>query len=515
VAAVRVVALTASPRWRASWPAVAVAAAVLVGLGVRGYAYLRNPSFWVDEAMLAVNVVERSPARLLEPLDLNQGAPIGFLMATKAACEALGGTEYALRLVPFVCGMLGVIAFVPLAYRALPLPAARLAVVLFALNSYLAGYAAEFKQYECDAAIAVGLTLVALPIWAGTAGRWRLVGMAVAGAAAVWCSHPAVFVLGGVGTAFLLDAAVRRDRAALLARAAVVGAWLASFAACYVLFLRKLGGNQYLLDYWAGKFMPPPVTPGAWMWLVQHFFEFFQKPGGMNADRIGLVGLAGLCYLVGMRVLAGRDWRLAVAVAVPMLLALAASAVKKYPFANRLMLFAVPAALMVVAYGAVAMAERLRAAWSGAGVALLGVLLVSPVAETYWLAARKPLHAEDAREAFAEAWAGWQTGDRMYVFYGAGPAFEYYHRRFPFPREAVRVGESPAVVTIDQEYKGHDPKMFADELAPMRGAKRVWVVIAHRQMHEETAIRMYLDTVGKGGIVTRRSDSVVLLYDLS
>src|SRR5262245_19193615 len=62
-----------------------VVALVLLGIGLRGVALRSDRNLWIDESMLALNLIERSPARLLEPLDWNQGAPVGFLLLVKAA----------------------------------------------------------------------------------------------------------------------------------------------------------------------------------------------------------------------------------------------------------------------------------------------------------------------------------------------------------------------------------------------------------------------------------------------
>jgi hypothetical protein len=493
-------------RWRAVLPAVLVAGCVLAGFALRTFCYARNPSLWIDEAMLALNVVYRTVPELCEPLDLNQGAPLGYLLLSKLVVKSLGSGELALRLVSFVAAVAGLVIFVSLAYRALPLAAARIAVCLFALSPFLAGYAAEFKQYELDATVAVALTALALPVWRGEAGRWRLVGFAAAGAVAVWFSHPAAFVLGGVGLAALADAAARRDQAALLARLGVVGMWLTSFGVCYVLFLRHLEMNQFLLDYWAGTFMPlPPTTPGDFAWLADHFLRFFEKPGGLNSTEFATGGLAAVCYLVAALALARSDWRMLVALAGPLLLALAASGLQKYPFAGRLLMFAVPAMILMVGYGAALVASRLDATAKGAGLVVLGVLFVTPLAECRWLL-KTPSHGEDAREAIAHVHSNWRSGDRLYVYYGAGPAFAYYHPRFPFPADAVILGSGN---------RDEDQRRFQFEIAPLDGHERVWVLLAHRQTYEETALMAYLDSMGCREEHVRLSDAAVLRYDLT
>src|SRR5690349_16373561 len=80
----------------------AVVALVILGIGLRIVPLAQNRNLWIDEAMLALNLVDRSPRQLLEPLDWNQGAPVGFLLMVKGTIAALGPGEWALRLVPFL-----------------------------------------------------------------------------------------------------------------------------------------------------------------------------------------------------------------------------------------------------------------------------------------------------------------------------------------------------------------------------------------------------------------------------
>ena len=47
------------------------------------------------------------------------------------------------------------------------------------------------------------------------------------------------------------------------------------------------------------------------------------------------------------------------------------------------------------------------------------------------------------------------------------------------------------------------------------GPARVWILMAHRQRHEEAAVRAYLDGFGTGEIMMRGTDAVAMLYDLS
>ena len=171
---VRPVVVTAPVRLRtAGWITVrsVTLALVFLGIGLRFVTLIQNRNLWIDEAMLALNLVERSPRQLLEPLDWNQGAPIGFLLCVKAVIGAFGSSEWALRLVPFAGSVLGFLGFAWLARRLLSPQAAVLAIGLFAISPYLITYAAECKQYSTDAALTVGLFAVALGLLQPLTGR--------------------------------------------------------------------------------------------------------------------------------------------------------------------------------------------------------------------------------------------------------------------------------------------------------------------------------------------------------
>ena len=64
-----------------------------LGVLLRLRAYFHNRALWLDEVYLALNLVPRSYAELLQPLDHDQGAPLGFLLATGATSAQTGTFE--------------------------------------------------------------------------------------------------------------------------------------------------------------------------------------------------------------------------------------------------------------------------------------------------------------------------------------------------------------------------------------------------------------------------------------
>ncbi len=97
----------ATPEGRAAFvPLIVCVGLLLIGVLLRVLRYFANRPLWLDEAALANNIRERTFAGLTRPLDWGQGAPIGFLWLEKSVCNLLGTSEYSLRLVPLIAGLL-------------------------------------------------------------------------------------------------------------------------------------------------------------------------------------------------------------------------------------------------------------------------------------------------------------------------------------------------------------------------------------------------------------------------
>jgi hypothetical protein len=304
----------------------------------------------------------------------------------------------------------------------------------------------------------------------------------------------------------MADAMCQGRRRTLLGRGAIIVSWVVSFAVCYLLFLRQLSANSYLTEFWAGKFLPfPPRGLGDLAWLVMHSFELFARPGGMNAGTWGLAGLAGLCALVGLVSLAQSQWRLLIALILPLLVTLLASALQKYPFAGRLMLFSVPSLIILVAAGVIAIGQRLTRL-PGVRGSLIVLILGPGVVESVRLVFIQPLHPEAAREAIREIWSHWDDGDWLFVSHGAMPTFAYYHDRFSFPPERVDFGADQRVSSS---------VVLTSRLKAFQGRSNVWILMCHFHDHHETQIRDILDSIGTCMHMSRRPDAVVMRYNLT
>ncbi len=364
-----------------SWWSLSIAVAILLGLGLRGYQYLHNPPIWHDEGALVINVVANDYHEMFGSLILHEAAPPLFLVAEKVVTEFLGESPYALRLLPFLASCVALILFLPIARSLLPHHVVPWAIVLFAGSPMLVEHSFEAKPYAVDVLIAV----TALFVYS----RHHQINLAMLLASAaivapvlIWISFPACFVIGGLLVA-LLPAVVRDGRPSV---------WISYslFAvATAVAFLALVVGpihaqkDTVLLGDWF-KTMPnweSPLTVPLWTFMqTLSVSRYCMKPLGQLFVPLALVGIIAF-WRKGER-------QHLVAVLLPVLLALLASYMHKYPYCGkRVMLYATPALVLLVVAGLASIQTWSRPRLRLVGVCL-GLALLLPFAESF----RQALH---------------------------------------------------------------------------------------------------------------------------
>jgi hypothetical protein len=223
----------------------------------------------------------------------------------------------------------------------------------------------------------------------------------------------------------------------------------------------------------------------------------------LGSPELPISGLAALAFLAGCLVLSRRQGLLLAGLLAPIGFALLASGAQSYPFAGRLLLFAAPLLLLVVAAGAALVAARLGEARPGLGVLTLGLLFLAPAFATARHFQERS-HGEEARPLLAKLADRWQPGDRLYVYYGAEPAFAFYGPRYGFPPESVTAGVASRT----------DRNRYRDDAESLRGERRVWVLFSHRHGEEERFFRESLDRIGACRETLSFPGAAAYLYDL-
>jgi hypothetical protein len=483
-----------------------IVALCLLGVFLRAYFYCVNRSLWFDEAMLACNIVSRSFLGLLKHLDYDQIAPVGFLLLEKAGAVLFGSGDLALRLVPFLAG----IASVPLMYAAAKRygtgAAPLVALALFSCSPDLVYFSSELKQYSTDVLVAL-LLLCALPGCLSGPSKARAIAvMGVTCIIGCWVSHPAVFVVAGLFGSIGLALIVQKDVGHLKWLAGAVAAWVVCLFPMYLLSTRYLESTTMATDFWRAAFAPLPPWSNI-RWYYNALRAMLKNPVGVPVDVV-----LETIIVAGMVSYALRRWQLMTALAIPFLAALSASALGKYPFSGRLLLFTTPLVYLLVAEGI----EKVRTvAWSISRpvsvlvMALAGAYLLYDPALIVWHNLQSPPMGEDVKAVMNHLKKGGEGDDLTYVYYGAVPAFQFYSHQFGFKKSAYRLGTESR----------SDTSGYFQDLNGLRGHSRVWVIFSHvyiaGSLNEEDFFVRHLSKMGRKTEEFRANRATIYLYDLS
>jgi hypothetical protein len=451
------------------------------GVAFRLAQFLSNRSFHLDEALFARNLCERSFAGLTRPLGLNQAAAVGFLWMVKASEAAFGCNEYALRLVPLVAGLLLLAMIYPLTRRLFGPRAAVLATAVVAVAPFLVYYSAEAKQYELDATFAAAVLLVGAWYAERPRSRWRLATLGGLGVAAIFCSHPAIFVLAGTGLWLLTVAPVREDARVRLGAALVAALWAATFVANYLAFMRPYSKNSMLNDYWQYAFVnfPPRGVADAWQYLsiVIGIFETLfgtHAPADATGQRVAMLAAALAAF--GTLCAARENRRTLIPLLAPFGIAFLAAALHRYPVRDRLIAFSLPGFAILIARGLDELtpppSSRARGFGAIAAACLLGLPLLYGVNSLL-----RPPVREEVRASLDYLAEHVEPGDAVFAHYEAQFIFDFYNGHRP--------GESPQPVeTIVLKA----PMVPPDEVIPLIDralGRRAWLVLSHTHGVEE------------------------------
>jgi hypothetical protein len=458
------------------------AALIILGLLARTMRYLLNFPIWGDEAFLAVNFILRDFRGLLEPLVYGQIAPLGFMWTELAVTRLAGLSEWALRLVPYVSGLVVLLLFRRFVARNFGAPVALLAVGFLAAAYYPIRHAVEVKPYSTDLLVGLIIIMAGWGVYqrANSPPRWGA--LILLSGLSVWCSYPAIFVAGAVAL-LLTYRLVRSPTRPIVAGWVIYGVVLgSSFLAMYWLYAKphaQAVPELSEINMWTKTF-PPIAQP--WklpLWLVLvHTGNMLAYPiGGKNGGSIVTLVLV----IIGSVVLWRSRKALLLLLLGPLPFNFIASALHLYPYGGsaRTSLFMAPAFCLLAAIGLFATFKkvvppvlRLRAVRTAAVV--LGLIAVSCMVRDLLEPYKKP---ETRESRLALRWLARQVeaNDQVVAFLA--------HREVdhaPYIREARGAGAQLAFYLMRQFPDRLQWAPAAEEIRPTSHG-RTWLVVFQRE----------------------------------
>lgn len=491
-----------STYWRWAW------IIVFIGAFLRTWQYLFNRSLWNDEALLALNLSGRSFGTLWGKLEHGIVQPAGFLLIEKIFFELLGNTEYALRLWPLLAGIVALLLFPFVARSCSSARAALTATALFALSDRVIYFTSEARQYSSDVAVALAILLIVLKMRKdGVTGR-SLLALACLGALSVWFSYSAAFVYA---SALLVTAGLaysRREKNAVKGIALACAAWLASGALYCLVSFDQFADRAALVEHWQTWLAPMPGAPASGLkWYRDTVLALVRNPGGFTHPALALFAACIGAFSMARK----REYGLLVLLAAPPLLAGAASAVRMYPLFGRMLLFALPGFLLLIALGIDALLSAPGKTVKTAAILLLVFVFISPLEDTIAGLVR-PRYGicgpDETRPVLEYVVARRRPDDAIYVHHNATFTCEYYlHGR--------DIGFIRGTRCRD------DSRGYVEEIEARRGNPRVWFIFtrgwpAFTPVRNER--RFFVNNLSRIGRMIdcyRTRGGAAYLYDLS
>lgn len=478
-----------APAPGAGWNPIPLLALLLILAGgfVRVQRFAGERSLWIDEAVLADNIISRDYAGLANTLDHHQIAPVGYLWLVKLATQCAGDDEQGLRLVSLIAGLLTLPMLWLMGRTLLSSAGSLIVLTLGAFSLSLIHYSNEVKPYNLDALATATILWLGLRAMQRSWDAKSLLPLALAGTVAVWVSLTAVFVVAGVFIAALFVNRFASSRPALL-RIILAGALPGvSFLLHFLLFLRPSLGSAAMQHYWAADFLPlPPRSLRQIEWFIVTPLQYFTDPGGYRA-----IGLAFIAAITGLALWWRKRPAALLLIMTPILLLLIASALKKYPiptspdpgehWRGRLILFTLPIALLVMAAGIDRLQQVATRTARAAAVLIVLLLLIHPLLQIV-RNLRTPANTGDVRTVFHHLARHQQPGDIVYPNWPMRQLAAYYRHRIELSDPSTWLDTHPVLVrsmlTDDAWTKLDDWADWEKQLLALRG-RRVWLLLSH------------------------------------
>jgi hypothetical protein len=439
-------------------------ALMTLGVLARLRQWLGGRSLWLDEVLIADNLVHRGFGQLAtEPLQHFQVAPLIWLELEHLSVVLFGSGERALRIVPLLAGIGVIVLTWVAARRLLPDVLVPVAVLLVALHPALIYYSNEVKQYSTDVLVVLALGLLAHNVSSRTDDGPPLRRLVFAGVVAVWLSHVAVLALAGISVTLVVRPLLSADRRRALRVGLVLLPWVVSFLASYAVTLHSVQNSTEVSNYWRHTY--PHSLLGLPGWFFSRWYDVAHEPLHMTVRVLGLLLLVlGLTRLV----LFGGRWAVLTWAAMPF--ALLAAAVHTYPFADRLALWLVPLVALAMAATLPHRLESGAYTWLLVATTLLTVVY-APAVGSGLLRVAQVQEVEELEPLLHQLSAQRQLSDIVLVEIGSQGPFDYYARQVGVSRDGVILFASRSGTGPCNDRPALETGRFLTD--------RVWVVSSH------------------------------------
>jgi hypothetical protein len=454
-------------------------------------------SLWLDEAWVANSLLEPSLHDVFYEKAWSQSSPPLFLLLERWFMSAAGASEAAMRILPLVASLAGLMVAGTAMRRWLSAPASLLAFTLLAANYWLIKYPQQIKQYATDFLVsAVLLWLMGNYLGNCESSRnWTaLLTATVAGWFLSWTTlfwMPAVLVCSAIGRGSSEDQGPRlRDLFSIRT------AWAAGFLALVVVFSRSVFIAPNLTPDIFAYYRPDYLDPlHSLISLEKVIYTLGLLLGAMKNTAVALGLAAGLlaAYAAYRAIAESRAGNhlgrmILLAGVSPLCAVLTAGAVHAYPVLHypRMLMCVLPSLALLLGFGIEALLAPVvrpqRELKPAVSIAIAAICFMGILASQF-VYFRYPRPAEENRPALAFIKSQFEPDDLLFVHGGMYEQFKFYRHALDFSPHRLYLGKDhwpccPKAGDFDQ-VTTPGAKDFASDLLEARsraGGHRLWLL---------------------------------------
>lgn len=424
--------------------------------------FLHNRSLWVDEAMVAINIVTKSYTELLEPLSLNQVAPIGFLMVEKFFAHLFGNHDWTMRIFPLLSFLVSIPLFFKLSFKLTESKHfALLACAIFSLSMHMMFYSSEVKQYSTDVLVSVIVVLSSLS-FLESKNKAAIAGYALMGMLAIWFSNVAVIMLFTMGLYSLYEIHITQKEKNLKVVIPLFF-WLVSFVVYYALFIHNHPVKAFMLEFWSNEkgFIPANLLS------LEFYGVLFNK---LNRF-VDLLGLGELWVFAAIVIVVSlftkqKPQKILFIAFFPLLIHLVLAYFKLYPFHKRLILYMTPFAILLYVNGLFVVFQYFKQKKPNLSIF---VLLIPLLINGFLLIKKFPVEREEIKKSMEYVNENIVPTDDIYLYYNSHSAFDFYKEKYP----SIATNTSIGYGTENREnWTAYDPEI-------LRFEGDTWMIFSH------------------------------------
>jgi hypothetical protein len=299
---------------------------VSMSIIIRIIMYVKCRSLWLDEAILAANMVTRTWTELLvPPLLHSQSAPVFYILIEKAIGTILGYSEFSLRLFSLLSFFGLLVCEIILLKKAFNLSNSKIAfvVVMTALLPAYVWYSNELKPYMSDAFFVVLLILL---YFLYTKNKINLLALTALCVLILGFSSPTIFFTCGILLSEFFVAVFNKDKRKILHIVISGIVVLAVFGLYYYWWMSPV--SAAMDAFWNKKF-------NIWRSIIDLINIF----NGMGNSESIYVWIFVPFAIIGIYSMVVSGNKIGIMTASSLFFVSLASAIGKWPLTGRLWLF--------------------------------------------------------------------------------------------------------------------------------------------------------------------------------